>query len=91
MYQSKVLHDICEAFSSGDSSLNSSKRHPGKLSHSCRVTTANLILRFYVETELFSSELKCLFQFIVRFLRQCCLTSRIIRVAKMKLTSHFRT
>lgn len=61
----KYLYDICEIISSGDCSLELSKRHPKKLWHSRWMTTANRILRLHVGTGSASSELKCLSEFIV--------------------------
>ena len=54
----QYLWEMCEAVSKGKCSPALSKRNPGALNHSRWITTANRVLRLFVECEEPSIKLK---------------------------------
>ena len=62
----RYLYEIAQAVSSGDCLRDLSLRNPGALNHSRWLTTANRLLRLYVECENPSDPLVTIVTFIVR-------------------------
>lgn len=61
----KYLYEMCIGIKSGLISSQLAERHPGKISHSRWLTTANRILRLYISTKDPSSQLKILAEYVV--------------------------
>lgn len=64
----KYLYEICHSITSGSCTEDLARRNPGKIAHSCWLTTANRIQRFYVSSKKPSPALKMLTIFIVQVL-----------------------
>lgn len=62
----KYLLEICRAVSDGICPEDLASRHPGKLSHSRWLTTANRILRLYISTDNANAELRILATYVAQ-------------------------
>lgn len=67
----KYLLNICQAISTGECNVSLANRHPGNISHSRWLTTANNILRSYISTINPSNELVVLTNYIVKVYAPC--------------------
>lgn len=62
----QYLYDLCIAISSGNCSMDLSRRHPGALSHARWLTAANRLLRLYVSTLHPCSSLTTLVTYVLK-------------------------